>query len=247
MDRQSAFSYQCNQCGRCCHDQVITLSPVDVIAIARTCAISTGETVARYTMRRGSLLRFSANGACIALDGVRCSIHRGRPLACRLYPLGLERDGGRERFIQLEGARESAGVFGANGTIAEFLGGQDIDEYLALNERYRPLLGTMREQIGRLVDFEVVEPREFWRRAVAEALREADFDAKNRIIEAIFDADGAKCARDSVAATVAEHLTALTEIVNRETNAAKIAAAAVLLAVSLGYSPAEATEPTVVD
>jgi Fe-S-cluster containining protein len=239
MDRQSAFSYQCNQCGRCCHNQTITLSPVDVIAIARICEISTGQAVARYTMRRGSLLRFDANGACAALDGVRCSIHRGRPLACRLYPLGLERDGGRERFVRLEAAQGSTGLYGDAGTIGEFLAGQDIDEHLALNERYRPLLGMMRERIGRLVNFETVEPREFWRRAVAEALRETNFDA-NRIIEAIFDADGAGCTRASIAATVEAHLSALTEIARRETDAATIAVAAVLLAVSLGYSPAEA-------
>jgi hypothetical protein len=84
-----------------------------------------------------------------------------------------------------------------------------------------------------------VESREFWRRAIAEALREMNFDA-NRIIDAIFDADGVGCARDSIAETVEAHLTALTEIARRETDAATIAVAAVLLAVSLGYPPAEA-------
>jgi Fe-S-cluster containining protein len=237
MDRQNAFSYRCNQCGRCCHDQVITLSPVEVIAIARTRGISTGKAVARYTIRRGSLLRFGANGGCAALDGARCSIHRGRPLACRLYPLGLERDGARERFIRLEAAAGSTGVYGDDGTIGEFLAGQDIEGYLALNERYRPLIRVLGERVAKLVDFEAVEPREFWRRAVAEALRETNFDA-NRIIDAIFDADGAGCAHDSITATVETHLSALTEIVRRETDGAAIAVAAVLLAVSLGYSPA---------
>src|ERR1700686_1657263 len=127
MERQSAFSYRCNQCGRCCHDQAITLSPVDVIAIARSSGISTGAAVARYTIRRGSILRFGANGGCAALDGTRCSIHRGRPLACRLYPLGLERDGEQERFIRLEAAAGSAGLYSDDGTIGEFLAGQDID------------------------------------------------------------------------------------------------------------------------
>jgi uncharacterized protein len=238
MDRQSAFSYRCNQCGRCCHDQAITLSPVDVIAIARSGGISTGEAVARYTMRRGSLLRFGANGGCAALDGTRCSIHRGRPLACRLYPLGLERDGARERFIRLEPAVGSTGLHGAGGTIGEYLAGQGIDEHLALNERYRPLIRVLGERAARLVDFEAVEPREFWRRAIAEALRETCFDA-NRIIDAIFDADGAGCARASIAATVEAHLSVLSEIARHETDGAAIAVAAVVLAVSLGYSPSE--------
>jgi Fe-S-cluster containining protein len=189
-------------------------------------------------MRRGSLLRFDANGGCAALAGARCSIHRGRPLACRLYPLGLERDGARERFVRLEAAAGSTGLYGVDGTIDEFLAGQGVETYLALNERYRPLIRLLGERVATVVDFEAVEPREFWRRAVAEALRETNFDA-NRIIEAIFDADGAGCTRDSIAATVEAHLSALTEIVRRETDAAAFAVAGVLLAVSLGYLPSE--------
>jgi Fe-S-cluster containining protein len=89
MLAESKFSYVCNRCGLCCRDKVITLSPYDVIRIARAAKVSTGTAVARYTLRRGSLLRFLPDGRCAALDGPRCTIHPGRPLACRLYPLGL--------------------------------------------------------------------------------------------------------------------------------------------------------------
>jgi Fe-S-cluster containining protein len=239
MNRQSPFSYQCNQCGRCCHNQVITLSPVDLIAIARATGLTTGATVARYTIRRGSLLRFDVNGGCAALDGLRCTIHRGRPLACRLYPLGLERDGTHEHFIRLEPASGSAGVYGDTAIVSEFLSGQGVDDLLLLNERYRPLIATLRDRGADLIDFDVVEPREFWRRAVAEALRETNFGA-NPIIDALFDADGAGCYRDSIAATVDSHLSVLRSMTLRECDPAALAVAAVMLAVSLGYSPAEA-------
>jgi Fe-S-cluster containining protein len=238
MHRQSSFSYACNQCGRCCHNQVITLSPVDVIAIARAMGLSTGDAVARYTMRRGSLLRFDTDGRCVALEGVRCSIHRGRPLACRLYPLGLDRDDA-DRFIRLEPAAGSTGIYGDAGTIGEFLSAQGVDDQLDLNERYRPLLAMMRDRVASLTDFETVEPREFWRRAFAEALRETNFDP-NSIIDAFFDADGAGCCRESFAATVDAHLSALSAMVRLGSDAVKIAVAAVLLAVSLGLSPREA-------
>jgi Fe-S-cluster containining protein len=89
MLAESKFSYVCNRCGLCCRDKVITLSPYDVIRIARAAAIDTGAAVTRYTLRRGSLLRFLPDGRCAALDGPRYTIHPGRPLACRLYPLGL--------------------------------------------------------------------------------------------------------------------------------------------------------------
>lgn len=239
MNRQNPFAYRCNQCGRCCRNQSITLSPVDVIAIARATGLSTSEAVARYTMRRGSLLRFQANGECVARDGVRCTIHRGRPLACRLYPLGLERDGTQERFARLEPATGSAGIYGDAGNIGEFLAAQGVNQRLILNEHYRPLISMMRDRVASVTDFETVEPREFWRRAVAEALRETNFDS-NRLIDAIFGADGDGCYRESIRATVEVHASALAEIARGETDGAELAVAAVLLAVSLGYSPEEA-------
>jgi Fe-S-cluster containining protein len=214
---------------------------VDVIAIARATGLSTSEAVARYTMRRGSLLRFQANGECVALDGMHCTVHRGRPLACRVYPLGLERDGTEERFVGLEPAAGSAGIYGDAGSVGEFLAAQGIDERLTLNERYRLLVSILRNRVASVTDFETVEPREFWRRAVAEALRETNHDP-NQLIDAIFDVDSAGCARESIAATVEEHVSALTEIAGRKTDGATLAAAAVLLAVSLGYSPSEAID-----
>ena len=107
MDRATPFSYQCNQCGLCCHDKVVTLSPYDVLRIARAMGISTADAVRRYTIRRGSILRFLPDGACSALEGTRCSVHRGRPLACRVYPLGIERTEDGERLIALEPATGS--------------------------------------------------------------------------------------------------------------------------------------------
>src|ERR1700757_4575686 len=91
MNRRSPFSYVCNACGLCCHNKVITLSPYDVMRLARAADLSMREAINRLTIRRGSVLKFTDDGACVALEGSRCMVHRGRPLACRLYPLGLER------------------------------------------------------------------------------------------------------------------------------------------------------------
>ena len=237
--RQSKFSYLCNQCGRCCHDKVITLAPYDVLRLARAAGISTGEAIARYTIRRGSILKFKPDGGCAALDGTRCTVHAGRPLACRLYPLGLERTGNDDHFVQLEPAQGSLGVYGADGTVEAFLTAQDVAPYLQTNERYSRLLPLLRERIAALVDFDATEPREFWRRAMREALAESNFDP-NPLIGALFDPDALECSRESDTTTVEAHIEALEDLVRRETRADCLAAAAVLLAVSLGYSPAEA-------
>jgi Fe-S-cluster containining protein len=250
MLAESKFSYLCNQCGLCCRDKVITLSPYDVIRIARAAKVSTGEAVARYTLRRGSLLRFLPDARCAALVGPRCTIHPGRPLACRLYPLGLERAPGVEgrhveHFVRLEPATGSFGVYGAAGTVAEFLDSQDVAPYLDALARYYPLVATFREHVAAVVDFERVEPREFWRRAAREALAETNYDP-NPLIDALFDPDGLGCGRLSAEATAAAHVAVLAEIAARERDGALVAAAAMMLATSLGFAPGEATAPRAV-
>jgi len=239
MDRSSSFSYLCNQCGRCCHDQVITLSPYDVIRLARAAGVSTGEAIARYTVRRGSILKFDKNGSCAALNGTTCALHSGRPLACRLYPLGLERDRrGTERYLRLEPAIGSRGIYRDHETVQDFLVAEGAELYLRTNRRYASLLGIFRLRIAKLSDFDIVEPREFWRVAVREALAETNFDF-NPVIEALFDPDSLGYRADSDIDFIEQHVKAIEQLIRSETNPALLAAAAVMLAVSLGYSPGE--------
>jgi Fe-S-cluster containining protein len=239
MNRSSPFSYQCNQCGRCCHNQVITLSPYDVIRIARAAGVSTGEAVAKHTIRRGSILRFEPDGRCAALDGTACTVHSGRPLACRLYPLGLERlQPAAERYLRLEPAVGSRGVYGSERRVQDFLAGQGADLYLAMNRCYAELLEIFRQRITELSDFDVVEPREFWRVAAREALAEANFD-RNPIIDALFDPDSLGYSADSHAETVENHVKEMEHRIRAEQEPTILAAAAIMLAVSLGYSTEE--------
>ncbi len=239
MDRASAFAYACNRCGLCCRDKVITLSPYDLIRIARAAGITTAEARERFTLRRGSLLRFALDGRCAALGGASCTIHRGRPLACRLYPRGLERapaagGGYVERVVRLEPAPGSLGVYGYAGTVGGFLEGQEIAPYLDAAERYHALAADFRRWVDELVDFERIEPREFWRRAAREALAESNYDP-NPLIDALFDPDGLGCVRADAAETVAAHLAALRAMLSRERSGARVAAAAMMLSASLGY------------
>ncbi len=240
MNRKSPFSYICNACGRCCHDKVITLSPYDLLRLARAAGITTREAIARYTIRRGSILKFNDGGACVALEGARCRVHRGRPLACRLYPLGIEHDEDQERFVTLEPAAGSLGVYGDDGAVNDFLDSQGVAKYLEANAACASLIAVFRERIAATADFDRVEPREFWRRAVREALAESGYDA-NPLIDAMFDAGRIGGAGVGDAETIAAHLERLTEMIRRESNAELLAAAAVMLAVSIGHSPGDVT------
>ncbi|MGD0117543.1 MAG: hypothetical protein ABSD30_05740, partial [Candidatus Binatus sp.] len=114
----------------------------------------------------------------------------------------------------------------------EFVEAQGVGAYLEANARYASLLPVFRERIGQTTDFDRVEPREFWRRAAREALAESNYDA-NPLIDALFDADGIDVD------TIDDHLKRLAEMIRRESNPELLASAAVMLAVSLGYSPSE--------
>ncbi len=148
------------------------------------------------------------------------------------------KDAGDERFVMLEPATGSLGVYGIDGTVNDFVEAQGVAAYLEANVRYASLLAVFRERIAQTVDFDRVEPREFWRRAVREALAESNYDA-NPLIDAMFDADGIVGIGIDDAETIAAHIEQLKALLARESSPEIIAAAAVMLAVSIGFSPAE--------
>jgi Fe-S-cluster containining protein len=239
MQRSSVFSYNCRCCGRCCHDKVITLAPYDVMRIAEAAGAGTAGAISRFTARRGSLLRFGSGGGCTALGHGLCGIHQGRPLSCRLYPLGLERTPDGERFVELEPAPGSKGIYGTGGTVGGFLDSQGVSPYLSAVESYAALVPLMRERINGLADFEKIEPSEFRRVAVREALAESGYDY-NPLIEAIYDSDPwSGYAVDGIRSTQ-RHVAALRQLIEQQNDPLQVAPAAVLMAVSLGYTPAEA-------
>ena len=138
--------------------------------------------------------------------------------------------------MTLEPAAGSLGVYGIDGDVDHFVESQGVAPYLDANARYASLLAVFRERIAATVDFERVEPREFWRRAVREALAESNYDA-NPIVDVMFDV-GEVVGIDE-AEIVAVHVERLVEMIRHESNPELLAAAAVMLAVSLGYSPKE--------
>jgi len=136
----------------------------------------------------------------------------------------------------LEPAAGSLGVYGIDGLVDDFLAAQGVGEYLAANARYASLLALFRERIVATADFDRIEPREFWRRAVREALAESNYDA-NPLIDAMFDASEIVFVGIDDAEVVEAHVERLAQMIRRESNAEMLAAAAVMLAVSLGFSP----------
>lgn len=150
MTRDAPFSYECRACRRCCHDKLIQVNPYEIARLARNREISTGEFIDQYLSPDGPYLRFLENTACVFLTERGCGVHPDRPLVCRMYPLGRYLSAeGVEHFTRLAPHPESEGVFGDDGTIADFLATQDVTEFVAAADRYLELFYRLYDEMWR--------------------------------------------------------------------------------------------------
>jgi len=140
--RESAFSYTCNGCGRCCHDKTITVSPYEAARLADALDLSTTEVFERYIASETRSIKTVENGACVFFDTITgCTVHAGRPLSCRLYPLGWFSDRQeREVFAELTAHPQTEGVYGTDGTVADYLASQETAPFELASKRYAEVL-----------------------------------------------------------------------------------------------------------
>jgi Fe-S-cluster containining protein len=150
--RDSAFSYTCHACSRCCHDKIIQLNPYEVARLAENRGVSTTEFVTRYTEKNGTVLRRVEDGACVFLMPQGCGVHQDRPLVCRLYPLGRHMSAeGEEHFSEAIPHPQTEGEYGTNGTVEEFLTRQGAHPFIEAVERYVELVDSMTAALSTKV------------------------------------------------------------------------------------------------
>ena len=151
--RDSAFSYTCRACSRCCHDKIIQLNPYEVARLAQNRGISTTEFLARYTERSGTALRRVEKGACIFLTPQGCAVHFDRSLVCRLYPLGRHVTSERgEEFREVQPHPETEGEYDANSTVQAFLDRQDAGPFIEAADAYAELVGRLSHALCEQVE-----------------------------------------------------------------------------------------------
>lgn len=137
--RGTAYAYQCNNCKRCCHNKLIQVNPYEAVRLASHLGVSTGE-FARDCLDDNVFLKRTPDGACIFLGEGGCSVHPHRPLVCRIYPLGRHVAGsGGETFTHFAPHPQSAGEYGHDKTIEDYLLQQGAIEYMAAADRYLEL------------------------------------------------------------------------------------------------------------
>ena len=92
----------CTRDGVCCRNKAVWVNPWEVACLAAARLLPAAVFADRH-VEHGIRLRF--DGTCSQYDPASgCLAHPGRPLACRLYPLGRERQGERVRYVH-EGKR----------------------------------------------------------------------------------------------------------------------------------------------
>jgi len=144
----------CTRAGTCCHGKMVWLNPWELARMAAAKGMTSRAFRDRYCECGGIRLRFDnppggkGLAACSQyVPDCGCSVHAGRPLVCRLYPLGRKRRGAELLYIHegssfpcLEGCPQVKDL--PHLTVADYLAGQDTmagiaaqDEYLELMQR----------------------------------------------------------------------------------------------------------------
>jgi Fe-S-cluster containining protein len=131
------------------------------LRLSRRLGISTTEFFSRYTEAGGTVLQTRPDDrGCVFLGPRGCTVHPDRPLACRLYPLARWiSPEGDESFGHLEPHPQTAGVYGTNGTVNDFLTAQGLPPYFAMGDRYGELYDRMVAIMERLDPTEDMERR----------------------------------------------------------------------------------------
>ena len=147
----------CTRSGTCCHGKVVWLNPWELACLARARGMDASGFRARHTESGGIRLRFDgAPGwrglpACSQYDlASGCTAHSGRPLACRLYPLGRERQRDQVRYVHegrrfpcLDGCPEVRAL--PHLSVAEYLAGQDTGAGEAVQDAYLEVMQDLAE------------------------------------------------------------------------------------------------------
>ena len=153
LERESAFSYHCNACSRCCHNKAIRVGPYEILRLARRLGMTTTDFIAQHTEAGGTVLRMREenNRACIFLNQQGCSVHPDRPLACRLYPLARFVDPeGHESFGHLIPHPKTEGIYGISATVADYLEQQGVGPFFDMGDRYGAVYQRMVDRLESL-------------------------------------------------------------------------------------------------
>jgi Fe-S-cluster containining protein len=160
---QDILPLTCTRTGTCCHGNQVFLNPWELARLAHEKGIAAVDFRSNYCDDGGVLLRFNGKvdkrgkSACSQyIDNFGCSVHVGRPLACRLFPLGRQVQNGTaeyifqgEQFPCLNGC--TAVVELPHLSVAEYLKGQETDAFEKAQDAYLEVMQNLAENAFALL------------------------------------------------------------------------------------------------
>lgn len=147
----------CTRTGTCCHGKLVLLNPWELVCLAREKKMTPREFRDRYCEFGGIRLRFDGAAgwkgqpACSQyVANFGCSVHVGRPLSCRLYPLGRQIQSEKIEYIYegnefpcLDGCPDVTKL--PHLSVGEYLKGQHTDKFEVAQDEYLNLVQNIAE------------------------------------------------------------------------------------------------------
>lgn len=163
LNIQDILPLTCSRTGNCCYGKLVLLNPWELVSLAKEKKITPREFRDLYCDFGGIRLRFdgkigwSEKEACSQyVDNFGCSVHLGRPLACRLYPLGRQIQSNEVHYMYqgnefpcLEVCPEVVKL--PHFSVGEYLKGQMTDQFEKAQDGYLELMQNIADMAFELL------------------------------------------------------------------------------------------------
>ncbi len=157
LDNKSVLPLTCSRSGTCCFGKAVMLNPWELFSLSKEKKITQREFRDLYCEFGGIRLRFDGTEdnkgqkACSQyVDGFGCSVHAGRPLACRLYPLGRQIQNDKAHYMyqgdEFPCLKDCAEVLELPKlTVGEYLKGQATDQFEKGQDQYLEVMQNIAD------------------------------------------------------------------------------------------------------
>ncbi len=147
----------CSRSGTCCFGKRVSLNPWELVSLAESKKMTPREFRDKFCEFGGIRLRFDGetvlNGDCSCsqyIPDFGCSVHGGRPLVCRLYPLGRQKQ--NETSIYIYQGKEFPCLKGCPEvttlplmTVADYVKGQAASKYETAQDEYLEVMQNLAD------------------------------------------------------------------------------------------------------
>jgi Fe-S-cluster containining protein len=186
LNLNESLPLTCSRKGTCCHGNLVFLNPWELVQLAKEKKISSKEFRDLFCEDGGIQLKFKGKqdvrgkSACnLYTDDFGCSVHKGRPLACRLFPIGRQIQSNEVQYVFqgtefpcLNGCPEVLEL--PKLTVSKYLRGQETELFEQAQDEYLEVMQNLADiAFALLLDTELAESGDTntlknWRKMGAE-------------------------------------------------------------------------------